>query len=351
MLKEQVQALEATLTEHATETLQVIDENYFDEDARKTLAKMAKAVGVDYSLVNYTFSITVKDEEHKYFNGPMVVNKDDGLYVQWGGQAFELILIEAEDTEVYLTVGEGGKKCEVSIEVDYDYTLGLRCLLKPDTAVPMSLPSKFNKKPAILLPFLRTNIENKNLSEAPSTFVIKSLNKFSNKFGGTSVVLVTDKGNFWGPKGDYDVIDFPADAEFADNKLIIKNSDGTVYTYENTSFGKLKDLELGDYKVTGCKWTVHQEYGKRAQVLINNRWYTANQAIEKVLTAYDDMDVSENRPATLTIDKKTEMKDGKVRVACRFSPPKDFANTNYLKIMDMMAGNTKKQQVVENLPF
>jgi len=321
--KEEVAKLEAKVANTEVEHSSKIPNDVFSDEAQKEIEILARGLGMPQAIpTDYMFEIVKTKRGTTFLGAPTIVGKDDFLTVKWHMHEFRFVKDEAYDYD--LEVKEDGNPVIV-LTVTYvdeatekEISYGFRFRLQPDVSLPTAgvLKRQFKTNPHSLAKYCRNDAPINSLKDAPDSFTITAVRTIESSEGKTICVLDTDFGSYWGNDACAR-LETPARAVVEGQEVQIEQPSGIV-AISFSSYGKLRDLEIGEYKVIDFRRSFSDAYGEQVQIkLEDGKLYNANSAITKVINAFDPV-ITPDLPALLKVQDKRPMSNGNIKVICQF---------------------------------
>lgn len=322
-----------------------IPNHILSADAREELKVIAKSLGAEYKESEAVFQWVVTKKGSRFMSAPQILNKGGEVVVEFGNSYYPLNLKEEVDGHNILhlvDVNDTGSVYMLQIEVDDKPTISVRLRTKMGAQIQKSKVMSAFKTNNFkgILSYLHEDAPISSSSDLPEEFTIDAVDQITAQDGRAIHILVVN-GNqkFWCPKGA-EKIHTPARAYKHADVLSIETPSG-LQTFELSTFTKLKDLEVGEYKVVG--WAVtNSQFGEGMNIKVklgdSVKLVGANTTIKRSINTLQPK-LSEEKPGLLTIEAKEQMANGNTKVICRFSPPDNYEDPTFAAFMKLGASD------------
>ena len=301
-----------------------------DKDELDELKTVAKFVGVDLKEAGHTFGVSNNNTEYApRLARPVIASNGQTLCFKWGEAVTPVNPELASDCSIQITGTNDNKMFSLSVDIPYaDDIISFDFPMSMNKGVD-SLPSR-----GVIFKILATGKTHAGMKDLLSKFRRQDpIRKLSELDDGTynaiasepittaagkviPILEIEDIGRFW----SLNDLTLPCEFVKNDNTLIANGEE-----YGLSTFTKLRDLDVGVYKIVGYSWgTMTYEGGSKTIATLeldDARKVGANARIESLLKN-SCPEISAEHPATLFIDSKSKTSDNKVKVNCRLVPTK-----------------------------
>lgn len=318
-----------------------------DPDVRKSLARIAESVGVDYSTVEHTCT-AVKGDETTYLATPSVMAENGKAMIIWGGKSYPL---KAKDNCEILQINDGKSFiCDAYDPENDDNALTIRIRLQKDAPLPnfRKFKTAFFEDPDSLVKILQERISYGKFSDPNENydFTIKEIKVIPTK-RGESEVLITEKGSFWCPAG-LSVKEGDSGTYYNDDpkRVVVGEQEAFIRTY-----AKLRNYEIGEEcKVIATSWE-ESKFGDKLLLTLNDGvCLNANSQIEKYFKSFNPK-VDQDHPWTFKISSKRPLTNGHMMVNVSFEMPKDEDDELAQLFSSVQAESSENANQEEVIPF
>lgn len=305
-------------------------EQVLDPDEIQELKCVANFMGLPEDKIGHTFGVNNNNPEYApRLTRPSIVSNGETLCVKWGDDIIPLNPGIGSDCAIQINTVAEVKLYSLSVDVPHEddiITFEFPMSLNKDVeSIPsrgvifktLASGSTHAMMPDLLAKFRRLDPIQK-LGELPDgEYNALATEPITTAAGKVIHLLeIKGKGRYWALQ------DMPLPCKFLkkENTLVIDGHEFSLNT-----FTKLRDLEVGNYKVVGYSWgTFTYEGGSKTIATLefdDGRKVGANARIESLLKN-STPEITPEHPATLFIDNKTTAADKKVKVHCRLVPTK-----------------------------
>lgn len=333
----------------ALDILTILDKDELDE-----LKAVALFVGVDLKEAGHTFGVSNNNAEYApRLARPVIASNGQTLCFKWGDAVTPINPEIASDCSIQIMGTNDNKMFSLSVDIPYN-----------DDIISFDFPMSINKgvdnlpSRGVIFKILATGKTHAGMKDLLSKFRRQDpIGKLSELDDGTykaiasdpittaankviPVLEIEDRGRFWS------LNDLTLPCEFVKNgNILIANGE----EYGLSTFTKLRDLEIGAYKIISYSWgTMTYEGGSKTIATLeldDGRKVGANARIESLLKN-SCPEITTEHPAMLFIDSKNNTSDNKVKVNCRLVPTKLSG-----AMAAIAALGVQKEEEAELIPF